>query len=105
MGSGYCNFCQMWHSAGCGHPSNPANRPRPAILSAPPSDEPQPVAPPAGDYAELVAKARHAANLNWVVGPALVTQLADAVEGLRARITEIEAKLAEKQKDGPSGPS
>lgn len=26
MGSGWCDFCQMWHSAGCGHPSNSANK-------------------------------------------------------------------------------
>lgn len=23
MGSGWCDFCQMWHSGGCCHPNRP----------------------------------------------------------------------------------
>jgi len=26
MGRGFCDFCQMWHSASCCHPGNPINK-------------------------------------------------------------------------------
>lgn len=25
MGSGYCNFCQVWHSGSCCHPARPVS--------------------------------------------------------------------------------